>query len=128
MSKDTELSWEEKVKSLHCFRDRCHTFQLFREMAQETLMTNLAPRIHSLSKKFYSGCGFHYNMEQTLGYLLQALAICKDSHTINMNDYDDIPKDIGNWISYEVFFENLCEDVIRAEESAKELNKKHGRF
>jgi len=114
-----EPTFEEKCKQLHWYIERCREFCLFRDMAQEVLMNNLAPRIYALSQKFYMGCGFHYTLEQTLGNLIKSLAICDSPSTINMNDYDHLIDKYSMWVVYEVLFEGLCEDVIEAEESAK---------
>jgi len=112
-------TWEEKVKRLHNYIERCSEFCLYREMAQETLMINLAPRIYALSKKAYMGNGFHYWFEQQLGKLINAFAICDNPDSINMNDYEKIPEILGTWTVYEVTFEQLCEKVIEAEKKFK---------
>jgi len=50
-------------------------YNVWRERAKLTLLTNLAPRIGTLSRQFYKGCGFHYSLEQELGYLVSKLSL-----------------------------------------------------
>lgn len=109
----------EKIRRLHYFREECSHHCLFENMAREVLMTNLAPRIYALSKKFYSGCGFHYGLEQQLGALVSALAVGDSPNTLDMNDYSKLRDKAANWCVNEVLFEGLCEDVIKAEKGCK---------
>jgi len=116
-----QLTFKEKSQRLHWYIERCSEFRVFREMARETLMNNLAPRIYALSKRFYVGCGFHYGLEEALGNLIRGFAICENPNNINMNSYDYIIDREGMWVLYEVLFEGLCHDVIEAEESVAKL-------
>lgn len=44
----------------------------------ETLLTDVAPRVASLGRTGYYGCGFHYDKVQQLGSLIRTLAIPPD--------------------------------------------------
>lgn len=115
MKNEKPVSIEEKTKALNCCREYVSEYLVWREMAREVVMLNLAPRIYKLGQQFYAGCGFHYSLEQKLGHLINSLAIVRG--TITGNDYERIGDIIGDMMNQEVTFDMLCEDVIEAEEN-----------
>ena len=79
----------------------------------------LAQRVFSLRAKMYTGCGFHWAMERDLGYVMA-----------KVNDFDDSDIYYGSdaaakQIALEVTYELLRENVQKAEESAKELEREN---
>lgn len=66
-------------------------------------LPDLAVRVFALSGKHYKGCGFHWTLVKTIGYLL---------HTVN--DYDK-RYDVETHIVMEVVYEDLLERVQEAE-------------
>lgn len=116
------MKHEEKCKKLHSCIDFASEYEVWREMARNTLMINLAPRIYNLSNCFYMGCGFHYSLEKDLGKQINNLAI--GYNNINMNDFDRIDDIYASIMINQVNFEILCEGVIEAEYSARELKNK----
>ena len=119
---DDGVPMEEKLQRFHDFKDCLSKFALQRNMIQETLMTNLAPRIYRLAHRHYSGCGFHYGLEQQLGSMIKHLAVYHSPGNTTMNDYPKIQDIIADTIITDVLFEELCEKVIEAEESANKLD------
>ena len=119
---DDGVPMEEKLERFHNFKDCLSTFALQRKMMQETLMTNLAPRIYRLSHRHYSGCGFHYGLEQQLGKMIDGLAVFHTPTNVNMNIYPQMQNIIADTIITDVLFEELCEKVIEAERSADKLD------
>ena len=94
---------------------------LWREMAVETLLTNLAPRIHALSKQFYRGCEFHYHLQQELGQLLRSTAIIPEPCMNRLDKFYD--EYLPTWCVQLISFQILCEDVIKAEQSMRKNNE-----
>jgi hypothetical protein len=82
-------------------------FNAWRDRAIEQLPA-LADRVFKLRKSVYRGCGFHYSIEKTLGYLLWKL-----------NDFEAYPLDIREMAAHrivmKVHLNGLFKDVIKAE-------------
>ena len=82
-------------------------FNAWRDRAIEQLPA-LAARIFKLRISVYGGCGFHYSLEKTLGYLLWKL-----------NDFQAYPLDIREMAAHhlvmKVHLNGLFKDVILAE-------------
>lgn len=111
------MTHEEKCKKLHLVIDFASEYEVWRKMARETLMINLATRIYNLSNCFYMGCGFHYSLEKDLGKQINNLAI--GYNNIKMNDFDRINDIYADIMINQVNFEMLCASVIKAEYSAR---------
>lgn len=90
-------------------------FNAWRDRAIEQLPA-LADRVFKLRKSVYSGCGFHYAIEKTLGFLLWKL-----------NDFDSYPLDIREMVAHhlimKVHLNGLFKDVIKAEKDIAERMK-----
>ena len=71
----------------------------------------LAERVFALRKKFYAGCGFHYELEKNLGKVIAM-----------MNDFGTILT-IEREILEECLVGELNRSVKEAENSAKQLDK-----
>jgi hypothetical protein len=101
-------------------------FMLWRKMALEVLMTHLAPRVYALGQTFYTGCGFHYHLQKRVGVLIRNLAVVPKP-CMNWLDkwYDETMLDI---MLDELLFEEICESVIRGEETAAEWEKRGDYF
>jgi len=114
-----DLTFDDKCIRLKVFNQRVEAYLLWREMARETLMTNLAPRIYALSNHGYTGSGFHYSLEEKLGRLIDSLAIGVCS--INMNEYESIDEDYMTISIDRALFNSICDQVIKAEKSSEGL-------
>lgn len=66
-------------------------------------LPELASRVFALRQGGYSGSGFHYNMEKTLGRVIAMV-----------NNYDD-PLELHTPITDKVIYEGLIEDIQKAE-------------
>lgn len=90
-------------------------FNAWRDRAVDQLPA-LAARIFKLRISVYGGCGFHYSLEKTLGYLLWKL-----------NDFQAYPLDIREMVAYRVVMKvqlnGLFKDVIKAEKKIAERMK-----
>jgi hypothetical protein len=81
----------------------------------------LATRVFALRDVYYLGCGYHWNMERSLGVCLARL-----------NDYDsdmscpDGPIAKGKQVVLRALVEELCKQVIKAEASAVDMNTVRG--
>jgi hypothetical protein len=73
-------------------------------------LPELAARVFALRSKFYMGCGFHWTLEKTLGYVINKIT----NHDVSLGD------DIMSRISMEVIVEGLYKDVAKIE---RELTK-----
>lgn len=85
-------------------------------------MPELAARVFALRKRFYMGCGFHWGMEKSLGYILAKL-----------NDYDDSryyhsDNAISLHIALEVLVQELYHSVVKAEQSAIEWERNENKI
>lgn len=69
----------------------------------------LIPRVLTLAEQFYEGCGFHYGMENNAGKIWARL-----------NNYSKIPT-LSESLLDEVFLEDLCNSVVKAEKSALKI-------
>ena len=73
-------------------------------------LPELARRVFALRNVHYNGCGFHWGMERTLGFLIW-----------KMSDFDDCPIDpkdvLMRHIVLEVKMNGLFKDIIAAEKS-----------
>lgn len=91
------------------------SFNAWRDRAIEQLPA-LAARVFALRKPFYTGCGFHYSLEKTLGFLL-----------LKLNDFDSYPLDIREMVAHylvmKVHLNGLFKDVIKAEKEIAERMK-----
>jgi hypothetical protein len=89
------------------YRKHCKEFNAWRDRAIEQLPA-LAARIFKLRKSVYRGCGFHYSIEKTLGFLLWKL-----------NDFEAYPLDIREMAAHrlimKIHLNGLFKDVIKAE-------------
>ncbi len=76
--------------------------------AKHNLLSKIGPRIAKLGKRGYMGCGFHYDMEQIFGRLIERMAIdwqpcanwCK-------NVEDDRMKAMGVEIGYKMLLKRI---------------------
>jgi len=83
-------------------------------------LPELARRVFALRNVHYNGCGFHWGMERTLGFLIW-----------KMSDFDDCqidPKDVlMRHIVLEVKMNGLFKNIVAAEKSTThEERKKYG--
>lgn len=114
---------DEKIRRMNILRDCVREFEPKQEKMKKHLMTNLAPRIYALSKKGYMGCGFHYDMEQQLGKMINKFAIGHRVSNLTMNSYPEIQNIHADIIISEVIYKELCKNVKKAERSAKAMKR-----
>lgn len=89
------------------------SYNTWRKEAQNKLLTDIAPRIGYLGTVFYTGCGFHYDMERRLGNLIVALHL----------PLADQGKDQHLDVVYQVCYDALCDSVVKAENSVQKCQK-----
>lgn len=79
----------------------------WRKRANEHL-PSLARRVFALRYVHYNGCGFHWGMERTLGYLIS-----------KMNDFDDCPNDPTHILTLHIILKvkmiRLFKEIVTAE-------------
>ena len=125
--KFSKKDMDDRIEKLHYLLDLHRTYVLWAEMAKEVLYNNLAPRIYALGQVGYTGCGFHYSLEQELATLIARLAIIEEPC---MNWIEKNWEESHCRIVYEVRFAHLCEQVVMAEQSAlsKDMTEMSGRY
>lgn len=71
-------------------------------------LPRLAARVFALRDEHYYGCGFHYDLERTLGYLIWKL-----------NDFQSYPLNLREMVAHrivmKVHLSELFKDVVKAE-------------
>lgn len=87
-------------------------YNIWRKKAQKLLLTDAAPRIAKLGESFYTGCGFHYSLEQRLGKLIESLALPWQPSANHLDKLD-------LWIPSirRVGVTSLMESIAKAEQS-----------
>jgi hypothetical protein len=108
--------WCQRSKALLAEADE---YNKWRDRARMRLLTDIAPRIGKLSTRMYMGCGFHYGMEQTLGRLINDLALPTQWCA---NWCAKIPEQQIKMIITQVSVGMLIEQVRKAEQSVKNAN------
>lgn len=79
-------------------------FNRWRQKAKRRL-PEISQRVFDLRGVGYTGCGFHWSLEKTLGYVINRL-----------NDYDEgWHKELIERISIQVIFSGLFKDVAKIE-------------
>ena len=82
-------------------------FNAWRDRAVDQL-PSLSKRVFGLRHRTYEGCGFHYDLEKTLGFLIWRL-----------NDFQSYPLDLREMIAHSaimrVTMNGLFKDLNRAE-------------
>jgi len=69
------MTYENWCKHSKEILTEAEKYNAWRRRAKYFLLTKTAPRLARLSESGYWGCGFHYEKEKTLGWLLIAMAI-----------------------------------------------------
>lgn len=82
-------------------------YKKWRERAKKGLPA-LAVRVFALREKSYIGCGFHYDLEAQLGWMIFIL-----------NSPDHFAKDFPTAIIQEITLEGVYKDVTRIENELK---------
>jgi hypothetical protein len=113
-----EMTYEQWCEHAPALLKECETYNKWRDRTMTAVLTNLAPRIAALRNVMYSGCGFHYAKEQTLGSVITDLA---KHYQWCANHCAKIPNERVDMIITRVKVEGLFKDIAEAEESAKNL-------
>lgn len=90
---DNNLYIEKEIKEFNKWR---------RE--KNKLLPDIANRVFKLRGQSYRGCGFHYAMENELGYCISML-----------NDFNRGYRDIADQLVAKVKFEGLVSDLEKVE-------------
>lgn len=106
------MTYKDWCKNSKSILAEAKTWNEWRKEANYNLLTNIGPRIAILGKRFYSGCGFHYGKEQTLGKLIVDLALPWNPCA---NWCGNIEIDMEKNIITKVLYEGLIENVKRDE-------------
>jgi len=109
-------SHEEKVQRLQRLIAESKKINSWRERTLHSVLTTLAPRIDKLNNQCYMGCGFHYNLVQTLGKIISELAI---SFEPTMNWLEKNEEEEITWMIIKVKTNGLFKQVAKAEASIK---------
>jgi hypothetical protein len=116
-----EMTYERWCANSERLLKEAEAFNKWRERAKFRLLTDIAPRIGKLSQQFYTGCGFHYSLEQQLSKLLSDLSLpiqwCA-------NHCGKIPEQQIRMMINEVCMPMLVNSVVKAEKSAVEWAQK----
>ncbi len=107
----TVKQWNEHGK---VWLDLADKYNAWREEAKHRLLSEIGPRLASLGKSGYQGCGFHYALENQFGTLVAAL--CKPWQPCG-NHCHKIEDDHSICTVNEVLFEDLIEQIEEAEKS-----------
>ncbi len=104
--KQAYLDLNKKILEI---REKNYEFNMRNERWKEVQqgLPDLGKRIFELRGKHYEGCGFHYGLEKSIGYLLW-----------KVNDFDKSLNPV-DCVVLEVLYEELCEQVVKAELSLK---------
>ena len=96
------MTYQEWCKDAKIILEQADAHNEFVKKAKQQLLTDIGPRIAKLGQSGYTGCGFHYHMEQTFG-------------------------DLVNAILTEVLFEGLVADVVKAEATVQQTSQETAR-
>ena len=114
------MTYQEWCKDAKIILARAAVYNKFVQKAKQQLLTDIGPRIAKLGQTGYTGCGFHYHMEQQFGDLVKAMALPWQPCA---NHLDKVKDDSVNAILTEVLFEGLVEDVIKAEATVQQTSQ-----
>jgi hypothetical protein len=110
------------VQRLHYLLSREPEINRWRERTLHKLLVDAAPRIDALSRTFYEGCGFHYEMLNQLGNLIRGLSVAFQPH---MNWVDKNWEEYQVWQVRKVVASGLFNDIRKAEKSAIKWKKEN---
>lgn len=88
-------------------------FEAWRDQMKDSL-PELAKRVFALRDKFYTGCGFHYGLECSLGRVIAGI----NNHDRN---YYHLKEGMANRIALEVEVEHFNKSLAAAEASAAKI-------
>lgn len=117
----SELSYDVAKKRILNFIAMADEYNKWRRISKSYLMINLAPRIGRLGQRFYTGCGFHYGMEQRLGGLIKSLSLPWQPA---LNHYKNLLNDESKSMTDKIIYDMLVEEVIEAEKGAKNWRRR----
>ena len=117
----TYVEWGRDAKII---LEQADAHNEFVKKAKQQLLTDIGPRIAKLGQSGYTGCGFHYHMEQTFGDLVKAMALPWQPCASHLDKVED---DSVNAILTEVLFEGLVADVVKAEATVQQTSQETAR-
>lgn len=113
-----EMTYEQWCANSAALVAEAKKLDHWRERSKLRLLTDIAPRIGKLSTQFYMGCGFHYSLESSLGYLIKELAMPVQW---SANHCAKIPEDRLRIIMLQVNMSMLVNQVVKAEKSVRAI-------
>lgn len=85
------------------WRNEVNKYTSWRKEVNKKL-PDLSQRVFALRKGGYTGCGFHYDLEATLGKVI---------HMVNSSN--EFPKELPDILLQEVIYEGLLDSIKKAE-------------
>jgi hypothetical protein len=113
-----EMTYEQWCANSAALVLEAEKLDKWRVRSKLRLLTDLAPRIGKLSQQFYMGCGFHYSLEKSLGYLIAELSMPVQW---SANHCAKIPEDRLRIIMLQVNMSMLVNQVVKAEKSVRKI-------
>lgn len=113
--KFSKKDMDKRIETLEALLEQHRRYVLWADMARAVVMSNLAPRVYALSQVWYIGCGYQYSMEKNLAYLIEKLSLSSKPcmNWVEKNLEESINREVTV-----ILFEELCEHVVEAEQSA----------
>lgn len=108
------MKYEDWCKNSTAIIDEANKFNAWAEKAKRFLLMSIGPRLAKLDKTGYKGCGFHYELEQQFGRLIEGMAI---SWSPCANWCCKIEGDRLKAMSVEIGYRMLLSSVSKAEKS-----------
>ena len=106
------MEQDEKIIKLNYYAQKAKEYNKWARGAKRNLLVNLSPKVYNLGIKGYTGCGFHYGMEQRLGNLICKLVFRWEP---DINHFDALGDEFAESIVTRILYENLVEDIEKAE-------------
>lgn len=108
------MKYKDWCKNSKAIIQEAEDFNTWRKEKKHFLLTEIGPRIASLGKTGYYGCGFHYDMERHFAALIREMAIPWQP---SANHCDKVEEDKLNTIMTKVLFNALISDIEEAEKT-----------
>jgi hypothetical protein len=114
------MTYENWCKRSTEILDEAEKYNKWADRAKDFLLSNIGPRLAKLGRTGYSGCGFHYGLEQTFGRLIDGLSLNWDPCA---NWCENIERDRMKGMGLQVSYRLLLKSVRKAERSVKQFKK-----
>jgi hypothetical protein len=107
------MKYEDFCKNSKVILKEADEYKDWAKDAKYQLLTDLAPRVAKLGRSFYSGCGFHYALEERIGRVMLDLAKFHWQPTANW--CENIEADQQTAMMNQILFDFLIDDIVKCE-------------